>query len=77
MRENATTKARRYLTEGRLIINKLEPAGVTATCRGDGQIHLLGWRPDQGWWCTCPARGTCSHLLALRSVVALDLEVAR
>jgi hypothetical protein len=73
MRETATSKARRYLTEGRLIIEHINPGEVTATCRGDGTLHRLGWRPSTGWWCTCEARGRCSHLLALGSVTAVDL----
>ena len=73
MRENAATKARRYLVEGRIVLDRLDPNGVTATARGDGQLYRMGWDHNRGWWCTCEARSRCSHLMALGSVVAIDL----
>jgi uncharacterized Zn finger protein len=77
MRENAATKARRYLCEGRLVLESVHPGEATATCRGDGLLYRLGWRRATGWWCTCPARSDqCSHLLAMRLVVAMDLDGA-
>jgi hypothetical protein len=73
-REGAPAKARRYLIEGRLVVELVDRARVVATCRGDGTLYRLGW--DRGrWWCDCPARSdSCAHLVALRSVVAVDLE---
>jgi hypothetical protein len=72
-REGAPAKARRYLTEGRLIITAVGDLHVSATCRGDGTIHRLGYR-DGVWFCSCPAlTDRCSHLSALRMVVAVDL----
>jgi hypothetical protein len=59
-RETTESKARRYLTEARLI--------VTATCRGQGEQYDLGHDPARGWWCDCPARRSCAHLIALQSV---------
>ena len=73
-RESTTAKAARYLVEGRLIVSHVQRGGVSATCRGDGTIYELGWRPASGWSCTCPARGRCSHLIALGHVTAVDLE---
>ncbi len=73
MRENAAVKAKRYLVEGRLVIERVDHFGIAATCRGDGALHRCGWRPARGWACTCPARGRCAHLLALGSVVAVDV----
>lgn len=71
--EGAPTKARRYLVESRLTITEVNQRRVRATCRGEGAIYRLGWEAGQ-WGCTCPARSTrCSHLLALKSVVAPDL----
>ena len=72
MRENAVMKARRYVSEGRLIVRQLDEDGGTALadCRGDGQVYSLGF-DDRGWWCSCAARGHCSHLLALGLVSAL------
>ena len=74
MRENAATKARRYLTEGRLIVSHARPqTAVRATCRGDGTVYRLGW-DGHTWWCTCPARtDQCAHLRAVRLVTAPDL----
>ena len=72
MRENAATKARRYLTEGRVILTEVSPRTINALVRGDGICHAVVWHPDT-WFCTCEARGTCSHLIAVRLVVAVDL----
>jgi len=71
-RESAATKARRYLVEGRLILSRVVPGEVEGTCRGDGMVFHLGYSRG-GWWCDCPARSTCAHLLAARLVVAVDL----
>jgi uncharacterized Zn finger protein len=76
--ENVEQKARRYLTEGRLRIERVdrgtEALGfVVATCRGsDGDVYHLGHDPrGKGEWrCTCPAKAKrCAHLIALRLVV--------
>ncbi len=75
MRENAYAKSRRYLIEGRLVVERVDRHGVVATCRGDGALHRCRWEPATGWSCTCLAKARCSHLLALGSVVAV--EVAR
>lgn len=78
MREDAATKAKRLLGEGRLIVVAVDRRGVRATCRGEGAVHELGWRPSTGWICSCPVvTDQCSHLRALRHVVAVDLEVQR
>jgi hypothetical protein len=71
-------KARRYVSEGRLIVRQLDEEGGTAgaDCRGDGQIHSLGY-DDRGWWCSCAAKGRCSHLLALGLVSALEPREAQ
>ncbi len=39
MRENAAVKARRYLTEGRVIITAVSDSHVAASVRGDGAIY--------------------------------------
>ncbi|MGH3548075.1 MAG: hypothetical protein ACRDQU_08160 [Pseudonocardiaceae bacterium] len=64
-RENAEARGRRYLVEGRLIISCVDGDLVRATCRGSGDVHDLGHDCARGWWCSCPARTTCSHLHAL------------
>lgn len=77
MRENAALKARRYLTEGRVIVHRVTPSLVVASCRGDGTMHRC--RYEAGIWsCTCPVRSNgCAHLLAVRLVVAVDLDDGR
>jgi len=71
-RENAETKARRYLTEGRITVIRVAGDEVRATARGDGRIYRCGHVAGKGggWFCTCPARtDRCAHLEALRLVV--------
>jgi hypothetical protein len=72
VRENASEKGRRYVSEGRLVIRQLDEEGgvVVADCRGDGAIYSLGF-DDRGWWCSCEARGRCAHLIALGLVTAM------
>jgi hypothetical protein len=67
VRENARAKARRYLGEGRLIVQLVNNERIDATCRGGGETYQLG-HDGRGWWCSCDARTTCSHLHALMLV---------
>jgi hypothetical protein len=72
MRETASTKATRYLTEGRFVITSVQQNRVTSSCRGEGHIWLQAYS-DGVWRCTCPVvTDQCSHLLALRRVVDLE-----
>lgn len=74
-RENAAAKARRYLTEGRLVLTRVDRSRVAGVCRGDGAVHQVSYA-QRVWSCTCPARSErCAHLLAVRLVVAVDLEL--
>ncbi len=73
---NADEKARRLLTEGRLIVEKVHDGLIVASCRGDsGEVYALGWdgRGKGEWRCQCESSAkfhrTCSHLLALKLVV--------
>lgn len=68
-RENAASKARRYLVEGRVVIEIAGRAGVVALVRGDGTHHRVSYDRG-GWYCTCPARGRCAHLLAVGLIVS-------
>lgn len=66
-REDAQTKARRLLSEGRVTIRSLTSDRIVADVRGDSaEVHEVGWDPD-GWHCSCPAR-RCSHVRALMLV---------
>jgi uncharacterized Zn finger protein len=70
-RENAATKARRLLAEGRLDVRYRQGRDVRATVRGDSaEVYSVGHEPGR-WWCTCPALGACSHLKALQLVVVV------
>lgn len=68
-RENADAKARRYLTEGRIVIRRVQGPDVDATARGTGAVWLVSHRRGPGWRCDCPARGPCAHILAVSHVV--------
>ena len=75
MRENYAAKARRLLGEARLTIRRVDDRTITAECRGDsGQVYNLGYDAvGRTWWyCTCEARGRCSHLQALMWVTVVN-----
>lgn len=77
MRESAAVKASRLLHEGRLILTQVQPGSVRATCRGEGHVWQLAYERGR-WVCDCPARSdACSHLRALRKVVAVDIGGGR
>lgn len=67
-RESADVKGRRYLSEGRLRLERVDQSIVTAVCRGMGETYSVGYQRG-GWWCDCAARGRCAHLVALQLVV--------
>jgi len=67
-RESVEAKGRRYVVEGRLIVELVDASRVRATCRGAGSVCEVGWTEDSGWWCSCPARGRCAHLVAVQLV---------
>lgn len=67
-RENADVKGRRLLVEARLVVNRVGAGEIEATCRGDsGEMYTVG-HVTGGWYCSCPALGHCSHLVALQLV---------
>jgi hypothetical protein len=75
MRESVEAKGKRYVLEARLRVTFLDRSHIRATCRGSGAVHHLGY--DRGsWGCSCPARGTCSHLHALQLVTIAPAEAA-
>lgn len=68
MRENARVKAKRLLVESRVMLRSVAPGRVNALVRGDsGCLREVTY--DGHWFCPCPARGTCSHIMAVESVV--------
>lgn len=66
-REITVAKGRRYLAEGRLTVIRVDGDLADAVVQGDTGQHHVGHDPD-GWHCTCPARGRCSHIAALQLV---------
>jgi uncharacterized Zn finger protein len=68
-RESAEIKGRRYLLDGRLVVELAQPGYFRATVRGGGQIHCVSFGRG-GWHCTCPARGMCAHLVAALRIAA-------
>lgn len=69
-REAADMKARRYLTEGRVLVTGVSGDTVNAVVRGDAALHRVQCDRRWGWRCSCPAVGRCSHLLAVGLVTA-------
>jgi uncharacterized Zn finger protein len=69
-REDAATKARRLLGEGRVTIRTLEQDLIVARVRGDSaREHEVTWEPS-GWACPCDALSRlCSHTQAVMLVV--------
>jgi uncharacterized Zn finger protein len=69
MRENADTKARRLLTEGRVIVLEAHGRHVEAFVHGDSGVYVV--THSNGWWsCDCPHHGRCSHVRAVQLVTA-------
>lgn len=68
MRESAHVKGRRLLVEGRLIVTKVDGDNIRSSCRGDsGEVYRQAHHAGQ-WWCSCPAKTRCSHVVALQLV---------
>jgi uncharacterized Zn finger protein len=67
-RETVTDKSARYLAEARLTVLRVDGDDVLAICRGSSRMYQLGHDRASGWWCNCPARAQCAHLLALMAV---------
>lgn len=73
-RENAASKARRYLAEGRVILTRVSGRVVSARVRGDGALYDVVFQ-DGRWSCDCPAvTDQCAHARAVRLVTAVDVR---
>jgi hypothetical protein len=71
MRENYAAKARRLLGEARLTVRRVDGEEIAASCRGDsGEVYSVGHGQGE-WYCTCPAKGRCSHLQSLMWVTVV------
>jgi uncharacterized Zn finger protein len=75
-RENAATRARRLLVEGRVQIRRCDERGVLADVRGDtGVLRRVLWDAHAEMWsCGCPARSRCAHVLAVAAVVVAEVR---
>jgi uncharacterized Zn finger protein len=73
VRENAASKARRLLLEGRVrTTNASDDGYVSAEVRGDSaRVYTVRYDRD-GWVCGCPALGVCSHIKAVQLVVVVE-----
>lgn len=77
-RPTARQRADAGLVEGRLVLLEVTDTQVRARWRGEGHVHRVTWTLAHGWDCTCQARSDqCSHLIALRRVVAVRPGVER
>jgi hypothetical protein len=62
-REDAASKARRLLSEGRIRIVAADRHEIRALAWGDsGEQYDVVYEPG-GWTCSCAAFGPCSHKL--------------
>jgi len=63
-------KGRRLLSEGRLTLLEVDGDRIKAECRGDSAaVYDTGFSEERGeWYCSCPARSKCAHLVALQLV---------
>jgi hypothetical protein len=66
-REPITTKAARLLRDQRLHVKRVDRDTVEAVVHGDHDNYRLGHR-NGSWYCDCPARVECAHVIALQRV---------
>ena len=67
-RETIGEKAPRLLTSGRLLVGRVDDAGLRALVAGDTGTHELSRDGDGELICSCPAVRRCSHIAALELV---------
>ena len=67
-RETIELKAQRYLVCGRVTVRLATPERLEAYVKGDSG-HAYRVTHEDVWACSCPARGRCCHLLAVKRVV--------
>jgi len=70
-REPVQAKARRYLIEGRVVLEHVSPERIEAPVRGSGAIWRVFWRLG-AFGCDCPATGLCAHQVAVKMVTATN-----
>jgi uncharacterized Zn finger protein len=67
-RENAMTKSRRLLGEGRVIVTAVDGRNIDAVVRGDSAELYSVTHRSGSWACDCAALRRCSHVQALMLV---------
>lgn len=75
MRETVEEKARRLLAGGRLLVERVDEAGLRALCVGDTGTHELSRDGDGDIVCSCPATRRCAHLAAIALVVGAAVHI--
>lgn len=78
-RETIREKADRYLLEGRVHVIEAGHHGIAARVRGEGAIYVTRYGFGR-WTCTCPHpnhQTSCSHVLSLKRVCAIDVKEKR
>jgi hypothetical protein len=76
-RETTAAKSRRLLAEGRVTVVHVCGDVADAVVAGDTGEHHVGHDPARGWFCSCQARGRCSHAAALRLITVRTAAVAK
>jgi uncharacterized Zn finger protein len=71
------TKATRLLGTRSVHVLVATADVVTARVRGDHGIYDVRWSRLDGWRCTCPYRGRCSHQEAVAEVTMRAGQVTR
>jgi uncharacterized Zn finger protein len=74
-RESVDDKAKRYLAEGRVLVERVADDEVSATVRGGGDLYRVSHQRG-GWDCSCPARTRCAHLVAVGRITAPGARLA-
>ena len=69
MRENAETKGRRYVAEGRLLVERVDEHGIRASCRG-GSVTRSATTASPG--SAHVRRSGSAHLIALKLVTVRE-----
>ena len=70
-RLNRSDKAKRLLCEGRVVIEEVRGRHVRAIVRGDSGSFYEVTHDKGAWLCDCVNPSGCSHVEALRLVVAI------
>ena len=68
-------KATRLLIEHRLQIVLATDKAIAARVRGDSGIWDVYWSKFEGWTCSCPCWGRCSHIQAAVDVTMRSVSL--